>query len=296
MPKPCESDPLALDYELCKYIMLYSYLLWASAVTLLTPQSAALVIPTKNCGGFVNTPRIRVDALSSTSSGQAQDDYPSPISSSIELSRGKWLSNAFSMTTASLLAGLIISTPSIASADDGDASSVTSYSITKCPTNSKVPCVSTANVRNLDLYLPPWTFTTTPQEAMASLKGAIVSDSSCEIVQQDGSARLLVKAKRGGAADVFGGNIDDLEFIMNANDQVVTFRSSASNENSDFGINKRRLEEIRKRAGIFGIMGESLNSADSFTDDQKGYGAFGQLKAFYGYQSGAGYEDVLREK
>ena len=42
-------------------------------------------------------------------------------------------------------------------------------------------------------------------------------------------------------------------------------------------------------------MGEYMNSADSASVGDKGYGPLGQLKAFYGLQSGGGYEDIVLE-
>jgi uncharacterized protein (DUF1499 family) len=172
----------------------------------------------------------------------------------------------------------------------------TTYSIEKCSTASKSPCVSTSNVRQLDLYSPPWTFpdSYSADEIMSRLKGAVVADSSCDIVQQDGNQYLVVQAKR--PADIFG-TTDRLEFVVNSADQVVTFRSSAPAESTstDFGLQRKRLDEIRRRAGVFGVMGENMNTADSATTGERGNGPLGQLKAFYGLQSGGGFEDVLAE-
>ncbi|KAL3912961.1 MAG: hypothetical protein SGILL_006681 [Bacillariaceae sp.] len=183
----------------------------------------------------------------------------------------------------------------LAVADDTPPSTP-SYSIEKCSTANKSPCVSTSNVRQLDLYSPPWTFPSSygADEIMSRLKGAVVADSSCEIMQQEGNQYLVVQAKR--PADIFG-TTDKLEFVVNAADQVVTFRSSAPPESTstDFGLQRKRLDEIRKRAGIFGVMGENMNSADSVSTGERGNGPLGQLKAFYGLQSGGGFEDVLAE-
>jgi uncharacterized protein (DUF1499 family) len=214
-------------------------------------------------------------------------------------SRREWFSGTLALWTASLVG------PKVVLAEESSTSPPTiAYSIRKCPTgggadnnsnsNNKVPCLSTSNVRQLDLYLPPWTFTTSSADAMARLKGAIVADPLCDIVHQDGNEHLIVAAKRIG--DVFG-IVDELEFVVNDVDQVVTFRSSAPSDTTtpDFGQNRKRLDDIRKRAGIFGLMGESLNSADSVSEGAKGYGPVGQLKAFYGLQSGGGFEDVFRE-
>jgi uncharacterized protein (DUF1499 family) len=197
-------------------------------------------------------------------------------------------------TIAAVTTVTTLSEPALA-AEEEEEGNVSSYSIAKCVPGSKSACVSTANVKNLDLYLPPWTFDDSrysQAEVMSRLKGAIVSDSSCQIMKQDGSKYLKVEAKRN---DIFD-TIDELEFVVNDTDQVVFFRSRATNnENTDFGINKKRLEDIRKRAGIFGVMGEYMNTADSVSTAERGNGPLGQLKAFYGLQSGGGFEDVLRE-
>lgn len=201
-------------------------------------------------------------------------------------SRRQWISQVVAST---FVASSFLPTEAAVAEDDAPAAST--YSIEKCSTSGKAPCVSTSNVRNLDLYLPPWTFDRSPDEVMSRLKGSVVADSSCQIVQQDGNQYLKVEAKR---TDLFS-TIDELEFAINPTDQVVTFRSLASNDSPDFGINKKRLEEIRKRAGIFGVMGEYMNSADSASSSERGYGPLGQLKAFYGLQSGGGFEDVVLE-
>lgn len=195
------------------------------------------------------------------------------------------------------LATTIAVTPPLAFADDGElitpaAAGKPSHSIEKCSSTGKGACVSTANVRNLDLYLPPWTFDQNPDEVMARLKGAIAADPGCKIVDQDGNQYLKVEAERN---DLFG-SIDSIQFVINEKDQVVFFRSNViNNESGDFGFNKKRLSEIRKRAGIFGVMGESMMSADSATNSERGNGPLGQLKAFYGLQSGGGFEDVVLE-
>jgi len=202
-------------------------------------------------------------------------------------SRRQWLGN---------MIGLAVFHASSARADDVEEATAglptKTYSIEKCSTASKGACVSTANVKNMDLYLPPWTFDQSPEEAMARLKGAILADPGCKIVDQDGSQYLKVEAERN---DLFG-SIDTIMFVINDKDHVVFFRSSTiNNENNDFGFNKKRLGEIRKRAGIFGLMGESMMTADNATDQERGYGPLGQLKAFYGLQSGSGFEDVVLE-
>ena len=48
-------------------------------------------------------------------------------------------------------------------------------------------------------------------------------------------------------------------------------------------------DDLKRRIGVFQNMGEEFASADSAPRE----GPFGQLKAFYGLQSGSGYEDIL---
>jgi uncharacterized protein (DUF1499 family) len=204
-----------------------------------------------------------------------------------------------------MAAGVIGNSPAASAADDDYTNNgtpatatvtttSTTYSIERCSVSSQSPCVSTSNVRQIDLYSPPWTFATTPpNEVMSRLKGAVTADPSCRIVQQDGSKYLAVEAQR---PDLFG-TVDRLEFVINDKDEVVTFRSAAPLESTgtDFGIQRRRLDEIRKRAGIFGLMGDTLDTADTKTSGERGNGPLGQLRAFYGLQSGSGFEDVLAE-
>ncbi len=170
------------------------------------------------------------------------------------------------------------------------------YSIAKCSVSSNAPvCVSTSNVRQLDLYSAPWTFASSADEAMARLKGAVEGEPLNSIVaSEDSTSRhLLVDSKR----SKLGSTAYRMEFVINEADGVITYRSSAPEDitGPDFGLQRKRLSEIRERAATFGVMGESLNSADTKSTGEKGYGVLGQLKSFYGLQSGGGFEDILAQ-
>jgi len=247
--------------------MLQSYILLAATAFLTISRSFGY---SQNCDGSSRP------VLHEPPSGKLTPE-PNP-------SRRQWLVQLAIVTAATPIIG-----DSVAFAEETD--SPPSYSIQKCSRESKAPCASTANVRNLDQYLPPWTFDRSPEEVMSRLKGAVGADSNCQILQQDGSQYLKVAANRN---DLFS-TVDELEFVINKSENVVFFRSEASNDKTDFGVIKKRLEEIRKRAGIFGVMGESMMTADSVTVDERGNGPLGQLKAFYGLQSGSGFEDVVLE-
>ena len=133
--------------------------------------------------------------------------------------------------------------------------------------------------------MPPWTFpeSMSSDEAMARLKGVISSDPKLEIIVQS-DRYLKVKGTRNLGTD-------EIEFLINPDDKVVTYISKRVDDPDagDFGANRKRLEELRKKSGVFGVMGQEYSSADAAPREN----AFGQLKAFYGLRSGRGYEDLL---
>ena len=89
-------------------------------------------------------------------------------------------------------------------------------------TGKATNCVSTSNVKDVDLYSPPWTYEVSSDEAFARLKGAIAADSSLEVVESDKENRYLrVEA----ATPLFQGK-DAVEFLLRGDeDKFVTFKS-----------------------------------------------------------------------
>jgi len=190
----------------------------------------------------------------------------------------------------------VVETPQSVSPEPVTVIATPKYSIAQCSFGSKKPvCISTSNVRQLDLYTPPWTFAMNADKAMARLKGAVEGEPLNTIVSsEDNTSRhLIVDSKR----SKLGTTAYRMEFIINESDGVITFRSSAPPDitGPDFGLQRKRLSEIRERAGSFGVMGEALDSADTKSSGERGNGPLGQLKSFYGLQSGAGFEDVLSQ-
>jgi len=168
-------------------------------------------------------------------------------------------------------------------------------------------CIATSNIKQLDTYSPPWTFddSMSGDEAFARLKGIVkksseVGGQSYNIIEIDEKGRYMkIETPRG-----IGFNfIDSVEFVVRADDQVVIFKSSekpgedgSTSGLSDFGANRKRIEELRKSSGgAFQVMGSGLGTADSYDGGAQGKrnGWGGQLKAFYGLNSGAGYQDVF---
>lgn len=179
--------------------------------------------------------------------------------------------------------GITIAYPfsNIAYADD--------ISIEACP---KVPsgknnnCVSTASVKQVDLYAAPWVYSGSADEMAARLKGVIASDGTLELMENESNRYFKVRAARTIC-------FDEIEFIINEEDRIILFRSQQAEgpDVSDFGAIRKRLEEIRKRLKLE-VMGAELTSADA--GPREGVGD--QLKAFWGLQSGGGYESVLLDE
>ncbi len=184
--------------------------------------------------------------------------------------------------------------PSAPVSESGSVESIT-RTIQGCPKpqpGKPNNCVATSNIKQLDTYSPPWTFDVTPDEAFARLKGIVKSEPSYTIIDTDEGARYLkVDIARGFNA------IDTMEFSVKADDKVVVFKSYEKENSgiSDFGANRKRVEELRnKSGGVFAMMGGGM-TADSYDGGAQGKrnGLGGQLKAFYGLNSGVGYQDVF---
>lgn len=195
-------------------------------------------------------------------------------------SRGDFLRESFAIGGLVLLGGT-----GPVQADEGEAKSI---AVCKSQGGGRpANCVSTSSVKQLDCYVAPWTFdSVTADEAKARLKGVFAADPDIYKDLYEENGYLRVNAARGLTTD-------QLEFIFDEQDKLVRLRSAELFDEtppsiSDFGANRRRLDGIRKDAKVFEVMGGS--GYDSI--EMRGTGPMGQLKAFYGLQSGAGFEDL----
>lgn len=158
-------------------------------------------------------------------------------------------------------------------------------------------CVSTASIRDAKgSYSPPWTFETSPDEAFARIKGVLASDDAFVVTEVDDTARYV----RAYAKRLASINRDEVEFLVRGDDKVVLYRSTArlNGSVSDFGANRKRIDDIRRRGAVFGLQGDGL-TADSLNgggQTNRNNGPWGQIKAFYGFQSGEGFEKLFDEE
>jgi uncharacterized protein (DUF1499 family) len=202
----------------------------------------------------------------------------------------------FTTATVSTAADTISDTASITTTS---SSVVVVPRIEACVSNnSNNNCVSTASVKQVDMFMLPWTWSEsiTVNEVVSRLKGILASDQTLSLMEsttiQDSKNNnneyyyFRIQAARNVCTD-------EIEFLINSNDHVITFRSKQVNGPdtvSDFGINRRRLEDIRKALKVVTILGSTSN------DGESNEGLSGQLRAFWGFQSGSGFESVLLDE
>ena len=139
-------------------------------------------------------------------------------------------------------------------------------------TEKSINCVSTKNVKQVDLYS---------------------RFRSMEIKEIDADDKYIKFEVSRGLSKNIG------ELLIRSDDKVVTFKveeEASGGSFAELGGNRGVLETIRKSAGVFEVMGGGM-TADSYGDVSmgRGGGVKGQLKAFWGLQSGAGYEEVFDE-
>lgn len=207
-------------------------------------------------------------------------------------SRSEFLQQVIGGATALASSGAFLCTTTTTAAyadEDGVVPDTVTASIAACklqgggkPSN----CISTSSVKQVDCYVAPWTFDCSAAEAQARLKGVFAADPMTYFDMYDEVGYLRVNAARGLVTD-------QLEFVIDEKEKLVKMRSAELSDApsiSDFGANRRRLDGIRKEAKVFDVMGGSFDSIEN-----RGTGPVGQLKAFYGLQSGAGFEDLYDE-
>lgn len=106
-----------------------------------------------------------------------------------------------------------------------------------CPDAPK--CVS-SQVDNPSHFIEPFTFNDQPVEAMQRLKEALLTEKRVTIIKEQPD---YLHAEVRSLIFRF---VDDVEFTLISAQQLIHIRSSARTGYTDFGVNRRRIERIRK--------------------------------------------------
>lgn len=100
-------------------------------------------------------------------------------------------------------------------------------------------CVSSLAIDSTH-YVEPFTFNDAPDKAMARLKVALLQEKRVTILTNEPE---VLKAEVKSLIFRF---IDDVKFTLLAEQEVIHVRSSSRTGYYDFGVNRRRIERIRK--------------------------------------------------
>ncbi|MBL1142780.1 MAG: DUF1499 domain-containing protein [Proteobacteria bacterium] len=108
----------------------------------------------------------------------------------------------------------------------------------ECPDSPN--CVSSKAAKP-EHFIEPFTFEDTHGEAMKRLKSALLNEKRTTIVsEKDDYLHAEIRSF------IFR-FVDDVEFTLLVEEGVIHLRSSSRTGYSDFGVNRRRMERIRKR-------------------------------------------------
>jgi len=107
-----------------------------------------------------------------------------------------------------------------------------------CPNSPN--CVSSQSTDAVH-QIAPLTFNTSPEQAIANLKSIIQSLPRTTIITET-SDYLYAEFK-----SALMGFVDDVEFYLDRNTNVIQVRSASRLGQSDLGVNRQRIETIRAK-------------------------------------------------
>ncbi len=100
-----------------------------------------------------------------------------------------------------------------------------------------------STAKNSKHAIAPLTFTKDADAAWAELRAAVVALPRATIVKEaDGYLHAECRSPKMGY-------VDDLQLLLDRDAKVVHVRSAARNGLRDFGVNRARVEELRKGLG-----------------------------------------------
>lgn len=114
------------------------------------------------------------------------------------------------------------------------------YTLAPCPSSPN--CVSSLTPQTDSHFVTPFFVKTHPKNAMQALKKVLTQMPRTTIVKQDANyIHATVKSR-------LLGFVDDVEItlVKKANKHVMQVRSASRLGYSDFGVNKKRIENIRQ--------------------------------------------------
>ena len=114
---------------------------------------------------------------------------------------------------------------------------INGHTLAPCP--DKPNCVSSLT-DNTHQYIKPFSFNDAPSQAMQRLRSSVLAEKRITLIREEGSY-LHAEAR-----SLIFRFVDDLEFLLVTADGLIHVRSAARTGHSDFGINRKRVERIRR--------------------------------------------------
>jgi len=106
-----------------------------------------------------------------------------------------------------------------------------------CP--DKPNCVSSQSDDRVH-HIEPFGFADAPAQAMQRLRNAVLAQPRITLLSE-GDGHLRAEAR-----SLIFRFVDELEFVLAPGENVIHVRSAARSGYSDFGVNRRRVERIRR--------------------------------------------------
>ena len=112
------------------------------------------------------------------------------------------------------------------------------HHLASCPSSPNCVC-TLGNSQNH--FMPPYRYRNTLEEAKTGLKQVFSEMSRTELIQEE-DIYLHYEV-----TSLLARFVDDVEILFDDATKSIHFRSAARTGYYDFGVNRRRMEEIRSR-------------------------------------------------
>ncbi|MBW4432477.1 MAG: DUF1499 domain-containing protein [Pelatocladus maniniholoensis HA4357-MV3] len=107
-----------------------------------------------------------------------------------------------------------------------------------CPNSPNCVCSQSTDAVH---KIAPLTYTSSPEQALADIKSIIQSLPRTTIINESDDY-LYAEFK-----SALMGFVDDVEFYLDRNDNIIHVRSASRLGQSDLGVNRNRVETIRTK-------------------------------------------------
>ena len=118
------------------------------------------------------------------------------------------------------------------------SASASQMSLPACPDSPN--CVSSLSTEETHA-IKPFSYEGTPAQAWEHLKAAVLSGKRVTLIKDTGTY-LHVEVR-----SLIFQFTDDVEFLLQESDKLIHVRSASRVGHSDFGVNRKRVEQIRTR-------------------------------------------------